>query len=129
MEINLSSSLRQTTPPMTSEWPLIYLEMECKTMSAPNMRGRWKKGDIKVLSTTTSKLFLCAISQRTFKSTIFSVGLVGVSIHNILVSFLISFSNISVLERSMNENSNPLFDAILWKYLPVPIFFFFFFEI
>ncbi len=43
-----------TAPPTQSLWPLMYLVVECTTMSAPSSSGRCHAGDRKVLSTTTS---------------------------------------------------------------------------
>ncbi len=41
-------------PPTTSEWPLMYLVVECNTTVAPErQQGRCKTGEAKVLSTTT----------------------------------------------------------------------------
>ena len=46
--------LATTAPPTTSLWPLMYLVVECTTMSAPSRKGCCQAGDRKVLSTTTS---------------------------------------------------------------------------
>ena len=40
------------TPPITSEWPFMYLVVECTTMSMPSSSGRWTMGLAKVLSHT-----------------------------------------------------------------------------
>jgi hypothetical protein len=38
----------------SAEWPLMYLVMLCRTMSAPRRSGGWKKSEGKVLSTSMS---------------------------------------------------------------------------
>ncbi len=53
-----ASSLVQTKPPTTSEWPLRYLVVEWVTMSKPSSSGRWKYGVMKVLSQTRDQLVL-----------------------------------------------------------------------
>ena len=40
-------------PPTTSEWPLMYLVVECKTAVAPSASGRCRTGEANVLSTTS----------------------------------------------------------------------------
>ena len=69
----MSSSLVQTAPMTTSEWPLIYLVTECTTKSAPSLSGDWKCGEQNVLSTAnidplalaSSETFWISVSLRT----------------------------------------------------------------
>ena len=56
--------------------------VECTTMSAPRLSGRWKNGLMKVLSTTRRAPFLWAMAARALMSQIFIIGLVGVSSHS-----------------------------------------------
>ena len=49
-------------PPITSEWPLRYLVVECTTMSKPSSSGRWIHGEAKVLSHT--EISLCLLRDR-----------------------------------------------------------------
>ena len=81
------SRLRTTAaPPTTSEWPPQYLVVEWITMSAPRVSGCWRYGDAKVLSTTSRAPASWATPASASMSAIPSNGLVGVSIHTILVS-------------------------------------------
>ncbi len=49
-----ASSFAIATPPTLSEWPFRNFVVECTTRSAPSASGLWKKGLMKVLSTTRS---------------------------------------------------------------------------
>ena len=90
-----------------SEWPLRYLVAECMTMSAPSSSGRCSIGEAKVLSTATSRPCFFAMAAIAAMSTIFSSGLVGVSIQTSLVFGVIAASNAAASVRSTNENDNP----------------------
>jgi hypothetical protein len=54
-------------------------------MSAPKSNGRWKKGDAKVLSTSSSALARCAISAEARRSVMRISGFVGVSTNTMRV--------------------------------------------
>ena len=71
-------------PPTMSEWPLRYLVAECMTRCAPCSSGRCRIGELKVLSTTTTRPRLRAIAAIWAMSTSLSSGLVGVSIQTSL---------------------------------------------
>jgi hypothetical protein len=70
-----------TAPSTRSEWPPISLVTECMTRSAPWSRGRWRKGEANVLSTTTSAPTDLARPITAGRSTTSSIGFVGDSIH------------------------------------------------
>jgi hypothetical protein len=61
----------------------MYLVILCRTMSAPRRSGDWKKGERKVLSTSTRGREGCECARAAMRgmSTRRSVGFVGVSIH------------------------------------------------
>ncbi|MNI62854.1 hypothetical protein D3C73_1181890 [compost metagenome] len=104
-----SSALSPTTtmPPTMSEWPLRYLVAECSTRSAPSSSGRCSIGEAKVLSTTTIRPWRLAMAATAAMSTIFSIGLVGVSIHTIFVFDVIDASNAARSVRSTKLKSSP----------------------
>ncbi len=103
-----ASSCRMiAAPPITSECPLMYLVVECTTMSKPCSSGRWIQGEANVLSHTASSPRLRAIAATACRSTSLRSGLVGDSTHSILVSGLIAFSSSSVLERSTKLACSP----------------------
>ena len=82
----LISSMRPvTTPPVTSEWPPMYLVAECTTRSAPCSSGRQITGGARVESTTSSAPASCAISDSLRRSATAVVGLAIVSAYTILV--------------------------------------------
>ena len=62
-----------------SLWPLRYLVVEWKTMSAPSLNGCWKKGDAKVLSTMSRAPALRATAEAAWRSVSRIRGFVGVS--------------------------------------------------
>ena len=99
----------------------MYLVHECTTISAPRVNGDCRNGDANVLSTTTIKLCFFAMAEIDWISTIFSVGLVGVSSQTIFVFGLMAASNAPALVKSTIEKSR-LFDgrATLLKYRLVP---------
>jgi hypothetical protein len=72
-------------PPRMSEWPPMYFVVEWRTTSAPRSSGRCRYGEAKVLSTTTIAPTRCAASAAALMSTMFSIGLVGVSSQTIRV--------------------------------------------
>jgi hypothetical protein len=74
------------TPPITSEWPFMYLVVECTTMSMPSSSGRWLIGLAKVLSHTLRMPRARHSAAMACRSASFSIGLVGVSTHTIFVS-------------------------------------------
>ena len=90
-------------------------------MSAPSSRGLWKYADSKVLS-TTKKILSClwTISATAWISTTLRVGLVGVSIHTILVFGLIAASTLDGSVASTKEVSMFILAATCLKYLLVP---------
>src|SRR5690606_6094119 len=71
--------LHTNTPPTISLWPLMYLVVECTTMSAPSASGCCNTGDKKVLSTTTSACNFFANWHTARTSVICNSGLDGVS--------------------------------------------------
>ena len=76
-----------TAPPITSEWPLRYLVVEWATRSTPSESGCWKNGVAKVLSTTLRAPWRRASAATAARSTILSMGLVGLSIQTSRVFF------------------------------------------
>jgi hypothetical protein len=68
-----------TAPPTTSLCPLMYLVVECTTMSAPSASGCCSAGDRKVLSATNSVLPRSIPSATRAISVTLSNGLLGVS--------------------------------------------------
>ena len=66
-------------PPTVSLWPFRNLVVECTTMSIPIASGRWKKGVMKVLSTTEMSLCFFASFAAARKSVSVRIGFVGVS--------------------------------------------------
>ena len=91
------------------EWPLRYLVAECMTMSAPCSSGRCRIGDAKVLSTTSDRA--CARSASRWMSTIFSIGLVGVSIQTNRVFGVIAASSRHIGQVDVAEVSRRCDDA------------------
>ena len=69
-----------TAPPTTSECPLMYLVVECTTISTPNLIGFCKAGDKNVLSAATNAPHCFATSVTALISVKRSTGLLGVSI-------------------------------------------------
>ena len=81
--------------------------MLCATMSKPSSSGRWKNGVAKVLSQTETTLFLRQISATAARSTIFSIGFVGVSVHKRRVLGVIARSTLRGSVMSTKARSMP----------------------
>ena len=72
-----------TAPPTASECPPRYFVVECTTAAAPSSSGRWLTGVANVLSTTMTASPRATTAAR---STVLSVGFVGVSTQTSFVS-------------------------------------------
>ena len=94
-------------PPTMSEWPLRYLVAEWTTISAPCSIGRCSIGEQKVLSTTSSKSCFLANAESFFRSTSFSIGLVGVSAQIMRVFGFNAAFNAFASFKSMKLKSSP----------------------
>ncbi len=102
-----ASSSTTTMPPMMSEWPFRYLVVEWTTMSAPNARGRWLKGEAKVLSTATSAPPSWATSAMAAMSHRRIIGLDGVSRWTSFVRSVMAARTASGSRVSTNVKSRP----------------------
>ena len=91
------------TPPTTSEWPFIYLVIECNAISAPNSKGLRKYGEEKVPSTTSFDPFSLHILEIAAISLILQVGLAGVYKYTILVFSFQAFFISSTEDVSTND--------------------------
>ena len=102
-----ASSPTTTMPPTMSLWPLRYLVAECMTRCAPSSSGRCSMGELKVLSTASQRPRARANSARRAISTIFSIGLVGVSHQIKRVVGLMAASSAAMSFRSTKLKSKP----------------------
>ena len=110
----LISSMRPvTTPPVTSEWPPMYLVAECTTRSAPCSSGRQITGGARVESTTSSAPASCAMSASLRRSATAVVGLAIVSAYTILVVGRMAAWTWSRSVMSTKSVSTPNRDATL----------------
>ncbi len=88
------------TPPITSEWPLMYLVVECTTMSNPCSSGRWMIGLANVLSHTHRMPRAWHRLAMAVRSASLSIGLVGVSTHTMRVAGVMAAASASGSDRS-----------------------------
>src|SRR5262249_1286802 len=116
----ISSICPVTTPPVTSEWPPMYLVAEWITRSAPCSSGRQITGGARVESTTSSAPPLCAISASLRRSGTAVVGLAIVSAYTIGVAGRIAARTASRSEISTKSVSTPNRASMLRSRLYVP---------
>ncbi|MNY02362.1 hypothetical protein D3C86_1349330 [compost metagenome] len=111
-----SSAFCPTTamPPITSEWPLRYLVVECSTMSKPSSSGRWIHGLAKVLSATQMMPRARQVRAMAARSVRRSSGLLGVSTMTMRVSSCRDASNAARSVRSTKLKRCP---ALRWRTL------------
>ena len=105
-------------PPMMSEWPPMYLVVECTTRSAPSASGLARAGDANVLSTTTVRPRACASSESAATSAMAVVGLLIVSSHSTRVwrpmalptasASLVSTVRWPIPERARTARASPI---------------------
>ena len=94
-------------PPTPSLWPFRYFVVECSTMSAPSSSGRWKNGDMNVLSTIRRAPSVRQAEAMARRSAMRNSGFVGVSTNTIEAPERMASV---VAERSLvstQANSNP----------------------
>ncbi len=115
-----SGDLDTTQPPTTSECPLMYLVVECITMSTPNSIGRCRYGDRNVLSQIVMMLCFFAIDTIAAMSTTLSSGLLGVSIQMPFVAGVTDASTLLASVMSTKVNEIPLSFKNLSKSRNVP---------
>lgn len=86
----------------------MYFVTEFNEMSAPNLRGFWRAGDMKVLSTTKMQPFSLQTFATAAMSMHFRVGLVGDSIQTILVFFFIEDRSFFMQVKSAKSHVMPV---------------------
>ena len=92
------SSLTDSRPAMTSEWPPMNFVAEVMLMSAPMSKGRWYRNVMMLLSTATRAPASCAASVSLCRSHTCMRGLVGDSSMTSLV-----LPGLSALRRTLQQ--------------------------
>src|SRR2546428_6718686 len=96
---------------MRSEWPPMYFVVLWTTIDAPKVRGFWRQGDAKVLSTTSVRSWSEAKFATFLMSRIVMRGFVGDSIQIIFVlSLRTAFSSSASLLASDMVKDTPYFE-------------------